>query len=70
MCILFCSSVVCISAYAYIFKYKFHCGSAFDLRTTSLLCTTCMRSCCNWSASCVSAVQPKNQKTKARGPSS
>ena len=41
-------------------------GVPFDsvgsLRTTSLLRTNCMRSCCNWSASCVVALQTKNQK--------
>jgi len=34
-------------------------GAPFDsvgiLRTTFVLRTTCMRSCCNWSASCVAA---------------
>jgi len=31
MCILFFSSVVCISAFAYVFKSKVHCGSAVRL---------------------------------------
>jgi len=31
--------------------------------TTLLLHTTCMRSCCNWSASCVAALQTTNQKS-------
>jgi len=33
-------------------------------RTTVLLRTTCMRSCCNWSASCVAALHTKNQKPR------
>jgi len=41
-------------------------GLPFDsigiLRTTFVLRTTCMRSCCNWSASCVAAWPTKNQK--------
>jgi len=31
--------------------------------TILLLRTTCMRSCCNWSASCLAALQTKNQKS-------
>jgi len=42
-----------------------HCRSAVhsvrSLRTTLLLRTTCMRSCCNWNASCVAALQTKNR---------
>jgi len=33
-------------------------------RSTLLLRTTCMHSCCNWSASCAAALQTKNQKPK------
>jgi len=33
------------------------------LRTSFVLRTTCMCSCCNWSASCVAACQTKNQNT-------
>ena len=43
-------------------------GLLFDsvgsLRTTSLLRTICIRSWCNWSASCVAAFETKNQKPK------
>jgi len=53
------------------FKTTFMCprsmaGVPFDSvrrnRAISLLHTTCMRSCCNWRASCVAAQQTKNQK--------
>jgi len=33
-----------------------------SLQITLLLRTTCMRSCCNWSASCLAALQTKKQK--------
>jgi len=37
------------------------CPRAGRFRATLLLRTTCMHSCCNWSASCVAAQQTKNQ---------
>jgi len=69
MCVLFASSLVCKSAYAYIIKSKFHCGStvrfgresADHLVTTQYLCF-----CCNWSANSV-APGITNQKLKTGG---
>jgi len=45
---------------------RFIAGVPFNsvgiLRTTLLLRTTCMRSCCNWRAGCVAALQTKMSK--------
>jgi len=67
MGVFYYSSFICTSAYAYVFKSRSIAGVLFDsvgrFRSCLLLCTTCMRSCCNWIANCVVAYQTKT-KTK------
>ena len=59
MCVLFCFSFIWLHVYAFAFESKVHCGSASARRfwASSILHTTCARSWCNWSASCVAAKQ-------------
>ena len=72
ICVLFSSSVVCISAHANVyFKTTLKCPRSiarvpFDsvrrFRATLLLRTTCMRLCCTGFASCVQHNKPKTKK--------
>jgi len=50
------SVLFCLHVCAYAFKSRVHCGSVFepDASGLSYYCTSiCVRSCCNWRASCV-----------------
>jgi len=64
ICVLLHFSFVCLHVFAYAFKFKVHCGSAFEpgpghSRATLLLYTTCVHSCCNWRATCVTTPKKK-----------
>ena len=58
MCVLFCFSFIWLHVYVFAIKYMVHCWSAFEPGASGLpyYCTsTCVRSWCNWRASCVAA---------------
>jgi len=75
MCIMFLVVLIWIHVYAFAIHFMFHCGSAFEPGASGLpyYCTSiCVRSCCNWDASCVDSTTKKkggksnNLKTQER----
>ena len=69
MCILFYYSFIWLHVYAFAITSMVHCGSAFEPGASGLpyYCTSiCVRSCCNWRASCVDSKPKKRKKTDSQ----